>query len=54
MFREDLIEKEKAFANVTSQLEHMKRIKAKAEKAKMAAQKADTNLLDEIEGQLKL
>lgn len=51
-FRDDLAEKEKNFADMASQLEHMKRIQQSAATAKKKAQESDIGLLDDIEQQL--
>ena len=51
-FRKEHEEEEKAFVNVASQMEHMKRIRMKAEEAKNAAKKATDDLLSDIESQL--
>ena len=51
-FKEELEEEEKRYANMKTQLEHMRRIKEKAEAAKKAAKEADAGLLDDIAGQL--
>ncbi|MCZ6526861.1 MAG: cyclic nucleotide-binding domain-containing protein [Gammaproteobacteria bacterium] len=51
-FRDDLAEKDKNFANMTSQLEHMKRIQQSAAQAKKKAQESDRGLLQEIKKQL--
>jgi CRP-like cAMP-binding protein/rhodanese-related sulfurtransferase len=51
-FREELEEKEKEFASMTTQLEHMRRIKERAEEAKAKAQMANANLLSDVKRQL--
>jgi CRP-like cAMP-binding protein len=51
-FREELDEEERKFANLASQMEHMKRIKARADSAKQAAKNSNFSLLDEIAAQL--
>ncbi|MCH7695966.1 MAG: cyclic nucleotide-binding domain-containing protein [Proteobacteria bacterium] len=51
-FRDDLAEEDKNFANMTSQLEHMKRIQQSAAQAKKKAQESDRGLLQEIKKQL--
>ena len=52
-FKEELEEQEKKFSSVSSQLEHMRRIKQRAEAAKNAAKQADSNLLSDVASQLK-
>ena len=51
-FRDDLTEEDKNFANMTSQLEHMKRIQQSAAQAKKQARESDRGLLQEIKKQL--
>lgn len=51
-FRGELEEKEKQFASMTTQLEHMRRIKERAEEAKAKAQMANASLLSDIKRQL--
>ena len=51
-FKDDLDKEEKKFADIAAQMEHMKRIRRKAEEAKQASEQANTNLLDEIASQL--
>jgi len=51
-FREEQEEQEKGLADAKAMMQHMKRIKEKAEMAKKSAQKSDLNLLDEVSAQL--
>ncbi|OGT70182.1 MAG: hypothetical protein A3I78_05530 [Gammaproteobacteria bacterium RIFCSPLOWO2_02_FULL_56_15] len=51
-FREELHEKEQKFTTLASQMDHMRRIKNKAEVAKQASINANTSMLDEIAAQL--
>ncbi len=51
-FRVEQDEQEKKFATIASQMEHMRRIKGKAEAAKQAVKNANSSLLDEIAAQL--
>ena len=51
-FRKENEEKEASTANISSQMEHMKRIRMKAEAAKQEAKQATVNMLSEIESQL--
>ena len=51
-FRKEHEVKEESFTNMASQMEHMKRIRMKADEAKNAAQQANVDLLSEIESQL--
>ena len=51
-FRKEHEQKEESFANISSQMEHMKRIREKAEAAKKAAKQATVDMLSEIESQL--
>ena len=51
-FKEELEEQEKKFSSVSSQLEHMRRIKQRAEAAKNAAKNANENLLSDVANQL--
>jgi CRP-like cAMP-binding protein len=51
-FKEELDEAEREYANSTTTLEHMKRIKERAMSAKAAAENANDNLLSDISSQL--
>ncbi|MBF8269192.1 MAG: hypothetical protein HW386_901 [Gammaproteobacteria bacterium] len=51
-FREDLEEEEKKFSSMATQMDHMKRIKQRADSAKNATEQANSSLLDEIAAQL--
>ena len=51
-FREDLEEEEQKFSSMATQMEHMKRIKKRADAAKNATEQANSSLLDEIAAQL--
>ena len=51
-FKEELDEAEREYANSTTTLEHMKRIKERAMAAKAAAENANENLLSDISSQL--
>lgn len=51
-FREELEQEEKKFTSMASQMDHMKRIKERADAAKNAAEQANENILDEIASQL--
>ena len=51
-FKEDLEEEEKKFADISAQMDHMKRIRQRAEEAKNASEQANESLLDEIAAQL--
>lgn len=51
-FKAELDEQEREYANSKTQLEHMKRIKERAEAAKREAQAANSDLLSEISSQL--
>ena len=51
-FKEELEEQEKEYASMRTQMEHMRRIKQRAEQAKAKAQMKDASLLSEIQNQL--
>ncbi len=51
-FKEELEEQEREYANSTTQLEHMKRIRERAMAAKKAAEDANNDLLSDISSQL--
>lgn len=51
-FKEELEEQEREYASATTQLEHMRRIKERAEAAKKAATTSAADLLSEVAGQL--
>ncbi len=51
-FKEHLAQEEKKFASISSQLEHMKRIRKRADEAKMATQQHTDNLLTDVASQL--
>ncbi|HLB31320.1 MAG TPA: hypothetical protein VJN91_07315, partial [Gammaproteobacteria bacterium] len=51
-FRVEQDQQEKKFASIASQMDHMRRIKGKAEAAKQAVKNANSNLLNEIAAQL--
>jgi CRP-like cAMP-binding protein len=51
-FKEELEVQEREYANATTQLEHMRRIKERAEAAKKAAEDASHNLLSDVASQL--
>lgn len=51
-FRVEQEQQEKKFTSITSQMDHMRRIKGKAEAAKQAVKNSNANLLDEISAQL--
>ncbi len=51
-FKEELEEQEREYANSTTQLEHMKRIRERAMSAKKAAEDANNDLLSDISSQL--
>ena len=51
-FKEDLEEEEKKFADISAQMDHMKRIRQRAEEARNAEEQANESLLDEISAQL--
>lgn len=51
-FKVELEEREREYANATTQIQHMKRIKERAEAAKQAAENAAKDLLSDIAGQL--
>jgi CRP-like cAMP-binding protein len=51
-FKGELEEQEKEYANATTQLAHMKRIKERALAAKKAASESNSDLLSDISGQL--
>jgi len=51
-FREDLEQEEQKFSSLASQMDHMKRIKQRADAAKNATEQANSSLLDEIAAQL--
>ena len=51
-FKEELDEQEKEYANAKTQMEHMRRIKERAEAAKKAAEEANSDLLSDVAGQL--
>jgi CRP-like cAMP-binding protein len=51
-FKEELAEQEREYASATTQLEHMKRIKERAEAAKREALDANTDLISDVSAQL--
>lgn len=51
-FKKTLDEEEKKFATVASQMDHMRRIKQKADAAKVATREATDNLLSDVASQL--
>jgi CRP-like cAMP-binding protein len=51
-FKEELEVQEREYANASTQLEHMRRIKERAESAKKAAEDASRNLLSDVASQL--
>ncbi len=51
-FKEELEVQEREYANATTQLEHMRRIKERAENAKKAAENAARDLLSDVASQL--
>ena len=51
-FKDELEEQEREYANATTQLEHMRRIKERAEAAKKSAQNAAQDLLSDVASQL--
>jgi CRP-like cAMP-binding protein len=51
-FKEELAEQEKQFKSIGSQMEHMRRIKDKANAARQASQQATENLLSDVASQL--
>jgi CRP-like cAMP-binding protein/rhodanese-related sulfurtransferase len=51
-FKEDLEEQEKKFTSVSSQMEHMRRIKERADAAKKATRAATDSLLSDVASQL--
>ena len=51
-FKEELEVQEREYANATTQLEHMRRIRERAESAKKAAEDASRNLLSDVASQL--
>ncbi len=51
-FKEELEVKEQEYANATTQLEYMRRIKEREEEAKRVAQDANSDLLSDVSGQL--
>lgn len=51
-FKEELEEQEREYANATTQLEHMRRIKERAEAAKKAAETSAKDLLSDVASQL--
>ena len=51
-FKEELDEQEKEYASARTQMEHMRRIKERADEAKRAAQDANSDLMSEIASQL--
>ena len=52
-FKEHLAQEEKKFASISSQLEHMKRIRKRADEAKVATQQHTDNLLTDVASQLR-
>ena len=52
-FKEHLAQEEKKFASISSQLEHMKRIRKRADEAKVASQQHTDNLLTDVASQLR-
>ena len=52
-FKEHLAQEEKKFASISSQLEHMKRIRKRASEAKVATQQHTDNLLTDVASQLR-
>jgi hypothetical protein len=50
-FKEELAQQEKQFKSIGSQMEHMRRIKDKANAAREAAQQANDNLLSDVASQ---
>ena len=53
-FKEHLAQEEKKFASISSQLEHMKRIRKRADEAKVATQQHTDNLLTDVASQLRI
>jgi CRP-like cAMP-binding protein len=51
-FKQELAQQEKQFKSIGSQMEHMRRIKDKANAARAAAQQANDNLLSDVASQL--
>jgi len=51
-FKEELEEQEREYANATTQLDHMRRIKERAEAAKKAAETSAKDLLSDVAAQL--
>jgi CRP-like cAMP-binding protein len=51
-FKEELEEQEREYANATTQLDHMRRIKERAEAAKKAAETSAKDLLSDVASQL--
>ncbi len=52
-FKEQLAQEEKKFASISSQMEHMRRIKKRADEAKMATQQHTDSLLSDVASQLR-
>lgn len=52
-FKEHLAQEEKKFASITSQMDHMRRIKQRANDAKVATQQRTDNLLSDVASQLR-
>lgn len=52
-FKKELDEEEKKFATIASQMDHMRRIKRKADAAKLATREATDNLLSDVASQLE-